>query len=108
MSMDSLTSIEFFGIPGVTLAVWFAAGLVAGALLMGRRPIGLLGDLIIGVIGGFLGGWVTSRFPEARLSNYIGGVDPAIANYVGEFLTAVVGAIVVLLILRLLIRRKAA
>jgi uncharacterized membrane protein YeaQ/YmgE (transglycosylase-associated protein family) len=104
--MESLTSIEFFGIPGVTLAIWFAAGLVAGALLMGRRPVGLLGDLIIGVIGGFIGGWVTSR-TGVRLSDYIGGVDPTIANYAGEFLTAVVGAAVVLLILRLLIRRRA-
>ncbi len=104
--MDTLNTIEFFGIPGVTLATWFAAGLVAGALLMGRRPVGLLGDLVIGVLGGFLGGWVTQRF-DIRLSNYIGGVDPNIANYIGDFLTAVIGAIVVLLVLRLVIRRKA-
>jgi uncharacterized membrane protein YeaQ/YmgE (transglycosylase-associated protein family) len=104
--MESLTTIDFFGIQGTTLAIWFAAGLVAGALLLGRRPIGLLGDLVIGVIGGFLGGWVTQR-TGIRLANYIGGVDPAIANYIGDFLTAVIGAIIVLLIIRLFIRRKA-
>lgn len=104
--MESLSTIEFFGIPGVTLATWFAAGLVAGALLLGRRPVGLLGDLVIGVLGGFLGGWVTQRF-NIRLADYIGGVDPTIANYIGDFLTAVIGAVVVLLIIRVIIRRKA-
>jgi uncharacterized membrane protein YeaQ/YmgE (transglycosylase-associated protein family) len=104
--MDALNTIEFFGIPGVTLATWFAAGLVAGALLMGRRPVGLLGDLVIGVLGGFLGGWATQA-TGVRLADYIGGVDPTIASYIGDFLTAVIGAVVVLLVLRVVIRRKA-
>jgi uncharacterized membrane protein YeaQ/YmgE (transglycosylase-associated protein family) len=104
--LESFNTVEFFGIPGVTLAIWFAAGLVAGTLLMGRRPVGLLGDLIIGVIGGFLGGWATNRF-NIRLADYIGGLDANLAAYLGEFLTAVIGAVVVLLILRILIRRKA-
>lgn len=103
--MESLSTIEFFGIPGVQLATWFAAGLVAGALLMGRRPVGLLGDLVIGVLGGLIGGWATRRF-GLDLSQYIGGVDANLARYIGDFLTAVIGAIVVLLVIRIVIRRK--
>lgn len=104
--MDVLNGVELFGIPAMTLVIWFAAGLVAGMLLMGRRPIGLLGDLIVGVLGGFLGGWATSKM-GIRLADYIGGIDSEeIKAYLGSFLTALIGAVVVLLILRVLIRRR--
>ncbi|MGD2133193.1 MAG: hypothetical protein PVI23_10400 [Maricaulaceae bacterium] len=103
--MEALEGVEFFGIAATTWGIWFAAGLVAGALLMGRRPLGFLGDLIIGVAGGMLGGWATGKL-GVRLANYIGGLDEPIRGYLGDFLTALAGAIIVLLVLRLLIRRR--
>lgn len=105
--MDVLDGIQVAGIPATLLAIWFAAGLVAGVLLMGRRPIGFLGDLVVGVLGGFLGGWATTRF-GFDLGRYIGGLDdkPELKANLVEFLTALIGAIVVLLILRILIRRR--
>jgi uncharacterized membrane protein YeaQ/YmgE (transglycosylase-associated protein family) len=101
-----INDIEFFGIPAFTLGLWLVAGLVAGALLMGRRPLGLLGDLAVGLIGGFFGGWLMDRM-DVKVSDYIDGVNNRIANQIGEFFTALVGAIIVLLILRVVIRRPA-
>jgi hypothetical protein len=44
--LGSLEDVKFGGIAVITLATWFAAGIVASVLLMGRRPIGRLGDMI--------------------------------------------------------------
>lgn len=41
--------------------VWIAGGVVAGwavGLIMRGRGYGLVGDLILGVLGGFVGGWL--------------------------------------------------
>jgi len=104
--MDVLNGVELFGIPAVTLIIWCSAGLVAGMLLMGRRPIGLLGDLIVGVLGGFLAGWVVSK-TGFDLGQYISGIESAaLKGYLVAFLTALIGAVVVLIILRVLIRRR--
>ncbi len=104
----SLEGMSFGGIELTTLLTWFAAGIVAGILLMGRRPVGFLGDMVIGVLGGLLGGWVTQA-TGFRLSELIGGMDdnPGLRDFIGNFLTAVVGAIVVLILLRLIIRKRA-
>ncbi len=102
--LSSLEGVRFGGIEVTTLATWFAAGIVASFLLMGRRPIGRLGDMIVGVLGGLLGGWA-SETTGVKLSSLISGLDDGARTLVGEFLTAVAGAIVVLLILRVLLRR---
>ena len=123
--MDAINNITVFDIPLLTLIIWGLAGAVAGTLLMGRRPIGLLGDLVIGVLGGLLGGWGRVKVPnwiadvvegsnpglaqsirDFRFARHIGGVSPALAERIGDFLVALIGAIVVLLLLRMLIRRK--
>jgi uncharacterized membrane protein YeaQ/YmgE (transglycosylase-associated protein family) len=102
----SLETVGFAGVDVLTLTTWFLAGLVASMLLMGRRPIGRLGDMVVGVVGGLLGGWV-SETTGWRLSSLITGVrNDDLRDFVGEFLTAVAGAIVVLLILRILLRRS--
>lgn len=105
LSLEALRDVAFFGVPGVTIALWFAAGAAAGTLLMGKRPFGLLGDLVIGVLGGFLGGWATAK-TGLRLERYISGIDDGLASTLAEFLTALIGAIVVLVIIRLVVRRR--
>ena len=123
--MDTLYTVTFFDIPLITLITWAAAGAVAGLLLMGRRPIGLLGDIVIGVLGGFLGGWARVRVPNfiaglventspetaAQIRNFhfrdqIGGVSPEIAEHVGNFIIALLGAMVVLALLRSVMRKS--
>jgi uncharacterized membrane protein YeaQ/YmgE (transglycosylase-associated protein family) len=45
---------------------WIILGLLAGGiaklLLPGRDPGGVLGTIVIGVLGAFVGGWLSSHF----------------------------------------------
>jgi uncharacterized membrane protein YeaQ/YmgE (transglycosylase-associated protein family) len=80
----------------VTNLIWFLLiGLVAGWLagkVMKGRGYGLVGDLVIGVIGSFLGGWLFGFFGIAA-----GGL-------LGSLITAVVGAVVLIYLARLIRR----
>ena len=78
--------------------LWFiligiAAGWLAGQLLRGGG-YGLVGDLIVGVIGALLGGWL------------FGLAGIAAAGLIGQLVVATLGAIVLILLLRL-IKKKA-
>jgi len=73
----------------VILLVGLAAGWLAGEFVDGTG-FGLLGDVIIGVIGSFIGNWLMPR-----LGLYLGaGLIATVAN-------ATIGAVVLLLIIRL-------
>jgi uncharacterized membrane protein YeaQ/YmgE (transglycosylase-associated protein family) len=74
--------------------VWFiligiAAGWLAGQIVKGGG-FGLLGDLIVGVIGALLGGFL------------FGLLGLSAAGLIGSLVTATVGAIVLILLLRVL------
>jgi len=74
----------------VIVAVGLAAGWLAGEFVEGTG-FGLLGDMVIGIIGGFIGDWL---LPQLGL--YLGtGIVAAIVN-------ATIGAVVLLLIIRLI------
>ncbi|MCC6775785.1 MAG: GlsB/YeaQ/YmgE family stress response membrane protein [Hyphomicrobiales bacterium] len=77
----------------VVIVVGVVAGWLAGKIVRGGG-FGLIGDLIVGVIGAFIGRWL---FLQLRLS--IG-----INFWVDSILTATVGAVILLLVLRLLRR----
>lgn len=82
---------------------WILLGLVAGfiakALLPGKDPGGIVVTLIIGVVGAILGG-----FLGAALFN----VDPIDEFFdVSTWLAAIVGAMIVLVIYRLVTGRRA-
>jgi uncharacterized membrane protein YeaQ/YmgE (transglycosylase-associated protein family) len=72
-------------------------GLIAGwlASLIMKSGTGLIGDLIIGVIGGFVGGFLSQLFLGANLMT---GIN------ITSIVTALVGAIVLLAIVRLVWR----
>jgi uncharacterized membrane protein YeaQ/YmgE (transglycosylase-associated protein family) len=77
---------------------WLIVGGIAGWLagkVLGEAH-GIVGDLIVGVVGAFLGGWL---FHEAELSMPIRGLPGTIA-------VAFVGAVVLLLALRLVARLR--
>ena len=63
----------------------------------GEGPGGVLGDLIVGIVGAFLGGWIF----EAVAGHSYGG-------WVGSTVVAFVGAVVLLFILRALTTRRVA
>ena len=74
---------------------WIIVGLIAGvlaSLVMGGTGYGLIGDIIIGIVGAFVGGWL---FSALHVSSPLGGLP-------GVILVAFVGAVVLLFILRLL------
>ena len=77
------------------LLTWLIVGLVAGVLasiVMGGTGYGLIGDIIIGVVGAFVGGWLFSRL----------GVHSPLSGLAGVIFTAFIGAVVLLFILRLI------
>ena len=81
----SLTNLIVF------LLIGLIAGWLAGRIMRGGG-FGLVGDLIVGVIGAFLGGWI------------FGLLGISAGGNIGLFVTALVGAIVLLFLLRLIKR----
>jgi uncharacterized membrane protein YeaQ/YmgE (transglycosylase-associated protein family) len=77
----------------VIIVVGIVAGWLAGRVMRGGG-FGLIGDLIVGLIGAFIGDWLLPR-----LNIHFGtGIVALIVN-------AVIGAIILLLILRLIAGR---
>ena len=74
------------------LIIGLAAGWLAGVLVMGGG-YGLSGDLVVGVIGAFLGGFLFSQ-----LGVSVGG------GLAGSLVVATIGAIVLLVLVRALKR----
>lgn len=81
---------------GETLLIWLAVGAIAGWLagtIVKGGGFGLLGDIVVGILGAFAGGWLLPR-----LGVHLGvGLVPVIAS-------ATIGAVVLLLVLRLIRR----
>ena len=79
---------------------WLIVGLVAGVLasmLVGGAGYGILGDIVVGIAGAFIGGAV---FREAGWRTPFSGIA-------GTISVALVGAILLLLVLRLFKRYTA-
>ena len=79
------------------ILVGLVVGIVARALLPRADPIGIIGTIVVGIVGGLLGGFL---FGSVFSSGGSGGVDWM------DWLGAVVGAIVVLLVWRALSGRR--
>lgn len=73
----------------IFLLIGALAGWLAGVIMKGGG-FGLIGNIVVGVVGSFLGGWL---LPKLGLS--IGGDF-------GGFITAVIGAVILLFIVRLI------
>jgi len=77
------------------LLTWLIVGLVAGVLasmVMGGTGYGLIGDIVIGIAGAFVGGWVLRKL----------GTSVPIGGLPGVITVAFIGAIVLLLIIRVI------
>lgn len=71
------------------LLIGLAAGFLAGQVMKGGG-FGLVGDMIVGVIGALLGGWV------------LGQLGIAFGGLVGSLVTAFIGACLLIFLLRLI------
>ena len=79
------------------LLTWLIVGLIAGVLaglLVGG--VGLIGNIVVGIVGAFVGGWIFARL----------GVTTPFAGLAGTIFTAFIGAVVLLLILHLVTRSR--
>jgi uncharacterized membrane protein YeaQ/YmgE (transglycosylase-associated protein family) len=77
------------------LLTWIIVGLIAGvlaSLVMGGTGYGLIGDIIIGIVGAFVGGWL---FRSLGVSSPMGGLA-------GIIFVAFIGAVVLLFVIRLI------
>ncbi len=75
--------------------VWVIVGIIAGYLakrVIHEGPHGILGDLVVGVIGALVGGWILNYFVHAGVTGF----------NIGSILVGFVGAAVFLWGLRLL------
>ena len=77
----------------VILVVGLVAGWLASKIVFGTG-LGIIGDIIVGVIGAFIGRWLFNYFHVRIGVNF----------WVDAILTATIGAIVLLLIVKLIRR----
>lgn len=68
------------------LLIGLAAGWIAGQIM--KSALGLVGDLVVGVVGAILGGWLFGLL----------GLGPT--RLIGQLIAAVVGAILFIVLLR--------
>ena len=76
------------------LLTWLIVGLIAGvlaSLVMGGTGYGIIGDIIVGIVGAFVGGWI---FNALGAGSPFGGLP-------GVIFVAFIGAVVLLFVLRL-------
>ncbi|HYX33779.1 MAG TPA: GlsB/YeaQ/YmgE family stress response membrane protein [Oligoflexus sp.] len=81
-----------------TILIWAVIGLIAGWLASAvvGGGYGVLGDIVIGIVGAFIGGFL---FRELGVGTPFGGIA-------GTIFVAFIGAIVLLLLLRLIHRAQ--
>lgn len=85
----------------ITLLVYLVVGLIAGYLasLVMRRRGTLLGDLMLGVLGAFVGGILLSLLAPIISIN----ITPLIVR---DIITAFIGAVLIIFLVRAISRRR--
>ena len=84
----------------MSIIAWLVLGLIAGFIaskIINKTGEGLWLDIVLGVVGAELGGWLFSLF----------GMSGVTGLNVYSLLVAVVGAVILLFIYHQLIRRRA-
>ena len=74
------------------IVIGILAGFLAGQIMRGKG-FGLLVDLLIGIVGSFIGGWVFGML----------GIFPGY-GLIGQLIVAVIGALLLLFLVRLIKR----
>lgn len=75
--------------------IWIISGIIAGwlaGLLVKGKGFGLIGDLVIGLLGGLIGGWLARIF------------GLTIVSWLGNIITAALGSVTLVTIVRVLRR----
>ncbi len=88
--MDGLGFIGWIVLGGL-------AGWVASMIMGNNKSQGLIGNIVVGIVGGLLGGFVFGLFGGAGVTGF----------NLWSFLVALVGAVVLLFLWKLITGRKA-
>ena len=81
------------------LLTWLIVGLIAGLLAtyaIGGIGYGILGDIVVGIVGAVVGGWLFGRL----------GLSSPFRGLAGTIFVAFIGAVLLLLILRAIRPRR--
>ncbi|MBV8830826.1 MAG: GlsB/YeaQ/YmgE family stress response membrane protein [Acidobacteriaceae bacterium] len=84
----------------MSFLAWIILGLIAGFIgskIVNKRGEGILLDIILGIVGAVVGGWLFSLFGAQGVS----GLN------LYSIIVAIIGAIVVLVVYHALFRRRA-
>src|SRR3989304_3226906 len=79
----------------MSILTWIILGLIVGFLasrFMGTGGYGLLGDIVVGIVGAFVGGWLATQFL---------GIDVTGVNLT-SIAIGVVGAVILIVVYRAL------
>jgi uncharacterized membrane protein YeaQ/YmgE (transglycosylase-associated protein family) len=76
----------------VMIVIGLIAGLIARLLLPGRDRIGLLGTILLGIVGSFIGGFLQNLIEHHKLSIH--------SFHTVGIIGSIIGAFVLLLLLR--------
>jgi uncharacterized membrane protein YeaQ/YmgE (transglycosylase-associated protein family) len=85
----------------MTILAWLVVGLIAGWLasqVMRGGGYGLIGDIIVGVVGALLGGFLATTL--LKMPNPVNGIN------VTSILVAFIGAVILIAILRMVSGRR--
>ena len=85
----------------MSILAWIVVGIIAGWLakivVPGEGPGGIVGDLVVGVVGALIGGWLFNSFGHVGMT----GLN------IGSILVAFIGGVILLWILRLVTGKRA-
>lgn len=86
----------------MSFIAWIILGLIVGIvakwIVPGRTPLGILGDIIIGIVGALIGGFIYGLFGHVGVTGF---------NW-HTIIAALIGAVILLWILRALSGRSSA
>jgi len=83
------------------ILAWIVVGLIAGWLasqVMRGGGYGLIGDIIVGIVGAVIGGFLAATF--LKMPNAVNGIN------ITSILVAFIGAVILLAILRMVSGRR--
>jgi uncharacterized membrane protein YeaQ/YmgE (transglycosylase-associated protein family) len=77
------------------ILAWLIVGLISGvlaSLVVGGTGYGLVGDIVVGIVGAFVGGWLFR----------MGGWSVPFGGLAGTIFVAFIGAVLLLVVIHLL------
>jgi uncharacterized membrane protein YeaQ/YmgE (transglycosylase-associated protein family) len=77
----------------ILILIGLLSGAVARLVVPGRDPMGILGTILLGIVGSFVGGFIWNLIQYHRLAPH--------KFHVAGILGSILGAILVLVVLRL-------